>query len=464
MKTRCTTAIRYALMLLALVLVPAGHAWGSHEHSHISATAFALLNPVERAVLEPEAAALAQVYSNFPDENWPAYGEWGNGVADPRQPRFPDTRREWDISHYLGWNPVTQEGRSYPHRPPQSFECVPWLFRQAIEAIQAGRLEDSARHLGSALHYIQDSGAFGHLQSIHRSFHWKNLTDVRPDGYRPQVLGKTPEAAAAGLQKRLQGLVTMTEERVGVLLEKVQMPMAEVKRLSATNPFPEAAARAVQRTRELFPDDRDATVRACAAECAHVSADAMRTLLAFAPQPFPAPASPPLGKNLVFNPSFEQAGDGTPAGWCAGWLDLEDRAGRIEQYRGGTHWEKPVKSGRYSALLLWSPVKGLEWRQTWRHAVRVSAGEAYRATAWVRTRTDAGTASVVLEFSDAAYHEVSRVSSQPLGKDSEWTQLISESAVPKEARWLRLVLRSDASGAAWFDDVEITRRPAANPE
>jgi hypothetical protein len=436
-------------------------AWHADGHSHITATAARTLSAEDRQRLGPEAEALARYYCEFPDENWAAFGEWGGGEADPRKPRFPDTRREWDISFYTGWNPVTREGRSYPHRPPESYEAVPLYFSHSVEALQAGSLVDAARYLGVALHYIQDSGAFGHLQPIHRSFHWKNHADVHPDGYQPQSLGKTPKDAVEGLRARLQGLVAFTEDRTGRLLETVGMPMAEVKPLCAKELMPPRAVAAVAQVRQTQPELWDAAVRECAMECAHVSADVLHTALSLAPKPMPEPKPHPLGVNLAANPSFEIPGDGVPQGWYVGWIDLQDRTGRAEWYRAGTHWDKPVKSGQRSLLVLWAPRDGIEWRQTWRCAQRVTPGERYRGEAWVKTRTDSGAAWAALEFSNAAYQPVQRFCTAKLTGDSGWKQLTIEAEVPGDARWLRLVLHADVAGAAWFDDVSVLKSPAA---
>ena len=458
---------RWALMGVSVVSAVSPHTvsgWESAEHSRLTATAIAVLPAKDQQALAPEAVALAREYCMFPDRNWPGFGEWGSGEADPRKPRFPDTRREWDISFYTGFNPITKEGKGYVHRPPESYEAVPLYFGKALEALQDGRLADGARYLGVTLHYLQDSGAFGHLQPIHRPFHWKKREDVRADGYRPRLLGKTPKEAADGLLARLQDLVGMTERRVGLLLERAGLPMAEVKRLCATELMPVRAVLAVTQVRSEWAEEWDAAIRDCAMECVHVSADALHTALAFAPNPFPEAKLNATGANLVFNPSFEEAGDGVPLGWCVGWLDLKDRAGRAEWYRAGTHWDRPVRSGQRSLLMLWAPASGLEWRQTWRQALRVNPGEIYRGTAWVKTRANAGFAEVALEFYGVDYLSVGRTSSPPLEGYNEWKELLVEAATPIEACWLRLILHSKADGAAWFDDVEIVRLLLSAPK
>ena len=139
-------------------------------------------------------------------------------------------------------------------------------------------------------------------------------------------------------------------------------------------------------------------------------------------------------------------------------MDLDDRVGRAEWYVAGTHWDKPVKSGQRSVLLLWAPAKGLEWRQTWRHALHVNSGERYRGTVWIKTRAAKGAAWLALQFCNTAYETVDTVKSGPLKSDGEWQQVMVEARVPATAPWLRIVLHSEAkNGAVWFDDVELVR-------
>ncbi|MBM4083062.1 MAG: hypothetical protein FJ278_25360 [Planctomycetes bacterium] len=221
--------------------------------------------------------------------------------------------------------------------------------------------------------------------------------------------------------------------------------------------MPPAAVKAVAAIRAQREADFRAAALDCANECARACADTLHTALAFAPKPRPEPPPPPSSVNLVFNPSFEEDdGDGVPDGWCVGWLDLEDRVGRAERYRAGTHWDKPVRTGQFSALILWPPQKGLEWRQTWRRALRVRPGEKYRVAAWVKTRAAAGLNCVALEFYDAAYQPISRATSESATADDAWRLESVEVSVPEKARWARVILHSESSdGAVWFDDVEV---------
>jgi hypothetical protein len=144
-----------------------------------------------------------------------------------------------------------------------------------------------------------------------------------------------------------------------------------------------------------------------------------------------------------------------------GWLDLNDRVGRAEWYLRQTHWEGHVKSGNRSLLLLWSPKKGLEWRPTWRRAIRVNPGEKYRASAWIETRAATGWNGLILEFYDTAYRPIAKVQSESPKANQPWSEVSVEAVAPEAARWLRLLLHAESpDGAVWFDDVGLQRLAA----
>jgi hypothetical protein len=454
----CAAAI--LTMGLLWVFAPDAQGWGGEHHS-ITQGAIEALPAEEQEYLAPEKPALVKTYCGFPDMNWPCYGEWGGGTGDPKAARFPDTRREWEISFYCGWDPVVRKGKGYPHAPPESFEAVSVFFLKAADAFKAGRLEDGARFLGVMFHYIQDSGAFPHTQPIHRNFHVKDQRAIRIEGYAPVVLGATPQDAAKALAERVRRLTEWTEKRGGPMIEAAGMPLEEAKRLCAKETMPAAVVKVVEKLRAERPADFEAAALDCANECTRVCADAIHTALAFAQKPRVEPEPNPLDKNLVFNPSFEESnGDRVPDGWYVGWLDLLDRMGRAEWYRAGTHWEKHVRSGQYSVLTLWSPSKGLEWRQTWRRAIRVRPGEKYRGSVWAQASGATGANYLALEFCDTSCQPMTTVKSESLTSDAAWKQVSIEAKAPDAARWARVILHSEAyQGAVWFDDVEMTRIP-----
>ncbi|HRH98353.1 MAG TPA: carbohydrate binding domain-containing protein, partial [Prosthecobacter sp.] len=319
------------------------------------------------------------------------------------------------------------------------------------------RLEDGARFIGVAMHYIQATSSFEHLQAIHRTFHWDKTKMLGAAGHTPQRLDGTPEQAAAALRERLREMVGFIENTMDPLLTKAGMPLREVKRLTESETYPKEAVRSALLAKHQFPAEWETGTRECALAAARLCADALFTALSFAPNPFPDARPNTTGVNLVFNPSFEQPGDDIAKGWCIGWLDLNDKTGRAEWYRAGTHWDKPVKHGARSAMMLWAPEKGIEWRQTWRNALRVNPGEVYRASAWVKSRTEKGSSHLTLELSDTNYHTIAQPTSNAAEGKGDWTELKLETTIPPDVRWLRVMLHSNAYGAAWFDEVSVER-------
>ncbi len=446
---------RFAIVFVVLGAATSAFGWGG-GHRCITQAAMELLPAEDLRFLGAERTALEDIYCKFPDENWPCYGQWGGGVGDPRLPRYPDTRREWEISYYCGWDPVLRTGKSYPHAPPASAEAAAVLFSRAVAELRQGHREDGLRILGAMLHYVQDSGSFPHVQPIHRSFDVKQPAGLCAPGYRPQQLGQTPQAAAAALTRRVLGVVEWTERRLAPLWQETGVDFAEARRLAARQTMPPALVERWTTVRVANPAEHQAAAVACAGECTRACADVIHTALSFALRTAPPTAS---RGNLVFNAGLEiDDGSRAPDGWCIGYLDLADPLGRAELYRARTHFERHTHQGEFSVLLLRTPAAGLEWRPTWRRAIRVEPGQTYRGSAWVETRAATGSTCLALQFYDAAYRPLSRVQSTALAGDTAWRQVSVVARVPDGAQWLRPVLYSRANaGAAWFDDVEVER-------
>lgn len=446
-----------ALLVSSSLLPTLAFGWGG-EHEWITEAAIGVLSQTDQDHIGIEKAALEHFYCEFPDINWPCYGEWGFGVGDPKLPRFADKRREWEVSFYCGGDPVLRTGKRYPHMPPHCYEAVGMLFPKAVESLQTGRHEDGIRFLGAMLHYVEDSGSFAHIQPVHRVCHVLDAKTIRADNFTPQFLGRDPEAVA----NRVRELVRWTEQRAATLLENTGITFEEARQLAAKETMPSRVVDAVKKMRSEKPEAFDATMLDCANECVRACADVIHTTLVLGRERLAqSPVAGIATKSLVFNPSFEDDdGDGVPDGWYVGYLDLDDHAGRAERYRAKTHFEPHVRTRDFSVLILWAPAKGLEWRPSFPRAVKVSAGDKYSGSVWAHTRAATGVTCLALEFYDAAYQPISRTSSAALSGDQEWRQLSVEVAAPQNARWLRPILRSEAnSGAAWFDDVKVTRLP-----
>ncbi|MFA7373681.1 MAG: hypothetical protein WC074_09035, partial [bacterium] len=115
---------------LGLSFLPVIVLW-AEEHNYITKAALEVLSEKEQKFLEPERDLLWKVYCEFPDLNGPNYGRFGGESGDPEVPRTIDIRREWDISYYCGFDPVTQKAPEYiPGMLSSTDYCPPFHHKE----------------------------------------------------------------------------------------------------------------------------------------------------------------------------------------------------------------------------------------------------------------------------------------------------------------------------------------------
>jgi len=428
--------------------------WGG-EHHLITEVALDRLPEKQQAFLAPERAAMVRVYCTFPDQNWGNSGQWGGGDGDPAAEWLPDNRREWSISFYEGWDPVLGQGRRYNHAPPDSYDAVPHFYELARQAFADGSYEDGARYLGCLLHHLEDAGSFPHMQPFHRGIKTPSWDTIRALDYQPRKLDTSPEA----LSGRVHELVDECAAALDALLRPEGHDLAWAVNACRQELMPAEVVAVADRLRRDRSADWLRTNEVACLATARACADVTFTLLSELPLTPPDHEPPPARTNLVHNPSLEDlAGDGWPEGWVAVRHDRADRLGKVEPYRRGNHWTPHVKDGRQSLLLLWAPEAGLEWRQIWRHAIRVAPGERYRLTAWGEAAGQGGEAKLLARVAGADYLDLPGAESEPLEPGQGWQQRQVEVTIPDGGRWLRLAVRSTLrDGAAWFDQFSLER-------
>lgn len=407
-------------------LPPVSFRW--HTHEAITQAALEILPASDLAVLGPEAELLASVFCGFPDQNWMTYG----GFLAQFEERLPDCRRFWDISGYCRHHPLTGAGGFIGHGPPTAVEAVRKLTAQALEAFRGGRQRDGVRHLGAALHYLQDSGTPGHVITTSSAIH--HALDTLPDelvgipGYEPAVLAEVEAevvtAVAARTEKLTADIVPVAEE----MLELI--------------------------AREGMAAARDLQAQA-ANECARATADVLHTVcrvVSSVPQRPTAPA--PVGVELLPNGSFEldYDWDGVPDGWLVRWHDLDDRTAIAERTSRHSH------AGYWSVRLGRTPAAGLEWLTCWPAAVDVEGGQSFVLSAYVRADAATGATYLAAYCYDDRAKEVGRSAGASVVGSCEWTRIEHRFTVPAAATRLLVGLRSDANaGDVWFDDVSLVR-------
>ena len=431
-------------------------AWGL-QHSWITEEAVGILSETDRDAMGIESHALIHHYCEFPDMNWMTYGVWGGGVGDPSMPRFPDARREWNISYYCNWNPYLRTGKNYPHAPPAAYEAVNVHFRRAAQAIQEGNRVEAMRIAGVMLHYIQDSGSFPMVQPIHRKFNFAHEQMPELRDYAPRVLGATPEECGAALSRELKVMVEATITRVDEIAVKRGLPVSESIELCKKELMSPKVRRFVTDWVADDPESFEKSAVDCADLCSRLCADALASLLQFST---PEKVSEiPIGKELLFNGSFEsdEDGDAFPDGWWIDWKDLNDKAGRVKSYSAGTHFERPVKDGTRSILVMFPPQAGIGITQTWRQALRVKEGQGFEASVAAMSKPSTQKAKLSVVFYDGKYRKIDiKASEQNVGK---WTELNVSATAPAGAVWARVAMSvADASeNVFWFDSIQLKR-------
>lgn len=173
-------------------------------------------------------------------------------------------------------------------------------------------------------------------------------------------------------------------------------------------------------------------------------------LLCPASVPATVVAAAALPAEMAPNPGFEDPGErGMPAGWTGfvAWGDGNVRAG-----------DEVVHSGRGAVRVEGvRPVTQVFARTS---PYEVAPGERFAASCWVRTRGVRGEVGAVLMADfvgvDGRTDSVERFAVVPKEAEQGWVRVEGQVTVPAGAARMRLrVGLWNASGVAWFDDVEL---------
>ncbi|MDX9981555.1 MAG: hypothetical protein RBU25_16145 [Lentisphaeria bacterium] len=344
--------------------------------------------------LRGEAQLLMWCYCGFPDMNWPQYGTFGTESINTR---MPDSRREWDISHYCRYNSLLNQGHFIGHHPDKAIEGVADRYRDAVEAANAGHGRDAIRFLGAAIHYLEDCGSPPHAANLSGPNHMpaesvRDVAGIRIDGYTPKPLmdfqGTVDELAALGL-KNCQSIVKLIE---------------------------------AGRSGEILPFQVE-----CANRCAQAVADLLLRFhsevggkVSFLPSPAPG------GVELLHNGTLAAAGDAPfcPDGWVMYWEDRADRDVAIERAETGDGIVVEARNTKAKTAC----------RTTWPKAIRCVAGQRFRLTGDIRC--GAGEAGLEAMFTDDATCPLA-VPEACVQPDNRWHRVALELTAPDGAEILR---------------------------
>jgi len=432
----CIIALLSCLPAEAEGYLPAPAAGG--DHAWMAWASFRVLSEEERAWLYPEIPAFMHTWTKLPDMNWNNYGTFGGWSGLPDEPRTPDLRREYEICEFTGWNPNTGVGRRFGHAPEGLRAAIPWYLPRIIERFRKGEFMRPIIQTGALCHLIQDCATFPSTQALHRSA-GADWSKINIDDYRPRTIAEDVDGLVAGTLAAANEMIAWCDEQAPAL-------------------------RAAQQAGDAAADERIRV--ACCSRAAMVCADLIHSLIVMAGD-CPRPGPPEIGANLLANPGAEEEdpGERLPRHWVVGYVDLTDRIGRA-QWEGQIQRNSNLwREGRHSLRLMWTPAAGLEWRQTWPASVYVREGEHYAASAWVKLHAATGETQVVLAFYAEDLSPVAEAASAPLAGTADFQRVSIAAAVPEGAVRARVILRSRGNeGAAWFDEIELTRVDAATAE
>ncbi|MGI6417979.1 MAG: acetylxylan esterase [Thermoguttaceae bacterium] len=152
--------------------------------------------------------------------------------------------------------------------------------------------------------------------------------------------------------------------------------------------------------------------------------------------------------NLVPNAGFETADAGTPAFWAQRTPSDTDRTLSWDSqvsHRG----ERSLKIENTGAVIS-------RWR--WGHLrdATLETGSRGMLRGWIKTENVADSAFLRLYFMDSADQILRQPDSNKVSGTADWTEVQLPFTVPDGTAFIMIYLELTGTGAAWFDDLELT--------
>ena len=229
-----------------------------------------LLSSVAAVVLQcGTASAWGPMHSSITEAAFDALPDWERAVFSAQRARLiefdcmiPDFARAASNRATLGKYAVLPNGDPFTHEPhSRAHNCAQMLHyvTQAVEQLRANNPDEASRYAGCLLHFLEDCGSPAHsipgdnqhglmkdLIAVPEAYRDRPLHGLIEDGqlkldlagYRPQLLGTTPEEAAFHLVERLHFAVRNARAQVIPILQGVftgdQTAMDAGRRKAAT--------------------------------------------------------------------------------------------------------------------------------------------------------------------------------------------------------------------------------------
>ncbi|MCF6177192.1 MAG: hypothetical protein L3J71_15660 [Victivallaceae bacterium] len=162
----------------------------SGDHHYMMLAAYRCLPENQQEITKKEAGLLIRYFCELPDCGWSIFGTLGEWEINNHFSY--NIRRDLNVSHYLGWNPVTNTGERFGHDFAGSRIAIPLLLEKAVGALQRGNLRDGLAFAGAACHYFQDAVTFPEQQTLHRRC-LAEVLEIDPGNYKPGILFKNAQ-------------------------------------------------------------------------------------------------------------------------------------------------------------------------------------------------------------------------------------------------------------------------------
>jgi len=210
-------------LLLTLTGVSLLPGWGDKPHHDIVDAAVSALPAEERLVerLGSEARKLTTLVmmGDWKDSTLSVHAGWAIGGK-----RVSELEARFYSNDYLIFPGAP---RSYQHDVPDVVNTYRPFFLRALQALRTESRANSARWLGSLLHFVTDTGSPPHALVYKGDIHtkmenWLDASQIDMKGYRPQLLGRTDEEALPAFLRRMQGLTEFSRPRAERLLPFIQ--------------------------------------------------------------------------------------------------------------------------------------------------------------------------------------------------------------------------------------------------
>lgn len=402
------------------------------DHQFMTKAAIESLPKKNSKFLEPEVELLISEYCEFPDKVWSVYGQWGGWSGFPNDSILPDYRREWNISHYCGWDPFTDDiKKRVGHEHTGGYKACRTYPKKAWDSFDNRKHAEGVMYMGILSHHIEDCATFADMQALHRghNFDFKQI-NIMP--YRPKLLGNTRKTAINGIVRRLRELVNYCDEKSLILRKYIRDNNQKQFALLHLNSCNEGAK---------------------------AIADTFHTIITLAGKKTGTKIANPYGVNLVNNPSFEtDDGSRYPANWVASYKNLNDKISQAEYEGLIAHDMGLCHSGMYSAKIMWAAKEGVEWIQRWPDAIPVRKNETYRCSGWIRTQDATGQSYICVYLYKNNNEKVGEFRSRKVSGTCDWKKVSFEFTIPQDANKLRVACHSkNNNGASWFDDIELVK-------